>query len=603
MWKIFISCLFLLVISCAHTPGKTNNEKGEIDISGENKSSKKEINDNSYSYKINSLNINSINEISLISQTDLLVYFKNLYSMKNLNEEEKAEKKIAQKTKKEVKYKQKFKIAKASKNSSAELLNLNPEINKWFILKTGEKKDKNFHLENVLPENKLSLSQNGILITNEKAGSSINCTILDPSVRDIRKIDFNFYKNPHFPLCEGLVYLRLKRSSTVKLSLTEWATENLRKISFGENIINFVKPLIVASKAEAGGRKMIDFISNMAKNQTGPLKAQINKNSSSIAVSTQNHLGIKIINNDDYLEYGMWYQSKLHENIYVSLITPELIDSDILESYKDSISKSELNKLIYLTAYDMSKYSINYVHGTSYPGLPPKTDTNKSSIALSGSIPPYMISKSVGVFIGGFKRSHGTFKYGEHRGKTYGYIENGVVLSKMEKGLATIYSTKTGEIEITKWPEERDMENMLLKKIVSARQNGVMIIDNYKPGKHIYNWGHGNWSGDVNGNLRTLRSAVCIQENKTGKHLLFSAFTSATPGTMAKVLQSYKCKNAMQLDMNAYMYLHNALFDFDEKNNINIEYLHTEMEYPKGLKRHRFVMDNNNRDFFYVYKK
>lgn len=102
----------------------------------------------------------------------------------------------------------------------------------------------------------------------------------------------------------------------------------------------------------------------------------------------------------------------------------------------------------------------------------------------------------------------------------------------------------------------------------------------------------------------TLRSAVCIQETAGQKHLIFAAFTAATPSTMARVLQAYSCQAAMQLDMNAYMYMHNALFKFSRPNkNPRVEYLHSEMEYPKGIKRHRFIMDNNNRDFFYILKK
>jgi len=39
---------------------------------------------------------------------------------------------------------------------------------------------------------------------------------------------------------------------------------------------------------------------------------------------------------------------------------------------------------------------------------------------------------------------------------------------------------------------------------------------------------------------------------------------------MARILITYGCENAMQLDMNAYMYLHNAIFEFDRNGNIHM---------------------------------
>ena len=123
-----------------------------------------------------------------------------------------------------------------------------------------------------------------------------------------------------------------------------------------------------------------------------------------------------------------------------------------------------------------------------------------------------------------------------------------------------------------------------------------------KPGKLVNNWGAGNWSGDAEGRLQTMRSAACIAQSGKKKYLTFAAFTSATPNSMAKVLQSYGCQTAMHLDMNAYMYLHAAVFKYAGKN-LDIEYLHQKMRYPKRVKKHRYILDNNNRDFFYVYRK
>jgi hypothetical protein len=487
---------------------------------------------------------------------------------------------------------------KVAFSRKTELVSLNPDINKWFLLKRN---GKTYHLENVSAKNKISISNDNLIVKAGIGFSEQKCSLWNAlSAKRIAK-----YKNPYYPLCNGLVYLRLDRSSTTRLSLTEWATEKIRKVSFGESFINFLKPLIVATHAEAAEDRAVAHQESRKRSGGSLLDAQINALSPVEPVSVENHLGVSIKNNEKFVRYGKWYQTNMHDGIYVSLMIPQIVAPSVLNSFPrkvKTIKNNEMDKLAYFTAYDLSKYSLNFVHGTTYPGLPANTK-HKENYKTIGSIPPYKINSAVSVFIGGYKKTHGTFKYGEHQGKTYGFMENGVVLSKMEAGLATIYSTKDGEVHIGKWPKDKNEEAILMKNVVSARQNGVMIIDNYEPGKHINSWGGGNWSGDVNGNLRTLRSTVCMQRTNGKKYLVFGAFTAASPNTMARVLQSYSCEYAMQLDMNAYMYLHNAIFKFDKNNQIDIEYLHTEMEYPKGLKRHRYVMDNNNRDFFYVYKK
>ena len=33
------------------------------------------------------------------------------------------------------------------------------------------------------------------------------------------------------------------------------------------------------------------------------------------------------------------------------------------------------------------------------------------------------------------------------------------------------------------------------------------------------------------------------------------------------------------------------------------EYLHKKMRYPENITKHRYVMDNNHRDFFYVHQR
>ena len=55
---------------------------------------------------------------------------------------------------------------------------------------------------------------------------------------------------------------------------------------------------------------------------------------------------------------------------------------------------------------------------------------------------PKMLQERWPAFTGGFKREHGAFRYGDlaqkNHGSHYGFVENGVVFSKLQPGLATI---------------------------------------------------------------------------------------------------------------------------------------------------------------------
>lgn len=491
-----------------------------------------------------------------------------------------------------------------------ELINLNRYINKWFLLKNRGSKPAIFHIENISTRHTLQLTPTGLALKEQKTGKIIACPLWKTPETSLWQQDFTAHKNPFRVMCDGLLYLRLKRNSTTKLSLTEWATEILRKREFGENLINFFKPFIVSLKAEEAVVGSGNLVTSLLGQPLKLLGAALNKTQNQTVEKKNHHLGIITQDSDKKMLFGHWYPTDLYQDIFVSLMSPALIEQSIMDSYPqrvNTLATSEENKLVYLTAYDLSQYTVRYVHGTQYPGISAAAkaqDPNLEQLNLIGSIPPYHMQKAVSVFIGGYKMKHGTFKYGPHQGKRYGYIENGVALSPLQADLATLYITNDDKIQISSWPAAKEKQDALRKTIVSARQNGVLIIDKGQPTPYVNKWGHGNWSGDANGNLRTLRSAVCLQQFAGKQYLVFAAFTGATPSAMARVLQSYKCQTAMQLDMNAYMYLHNAIFKMNADNkNLTVQYLHKEMEYPKGTKHPRFLLDNNNRDFFFVMKK
>ena len=495
------------------------------------------------------------------------------------------------------------------------LTNLNTYINKWFLLSIkGKNFEKSLHLENRVRNNIIDLTQDGLRISSLKNLSQVRECSLWSSKQgvDLLKVDFKKHAHSFYNLCDGLIYVRLTKPSNTKLSMTEVTTSWLRKTAIGEGIINFFKPVLVELDAESDSGVKEIASASVAQGPGLPLPIKMQNLGAYNLVSKEHQLGIEL-DSQSPVNFGHWNETKMHSGVYVSLFKPDLIDSKILDNHKSlvrEITPEESDKLVYVIAYDLNQYSINYAVGTKHPAInhnqdamgAKQADYNKQIVPV-GSIPPYEIQDAIGVFIGGFKSKHGKFKHGPLKGRTYGYIQNGVELESMSAGLATVYLDLDGQIQIGKWPESKSEQMELRKRVVSARQNGAMIIEDDLPGAYVSSWRNGNWSGDANGLGRSLRSGICIQQAEDRQYLLFMAFYSATPSTMARTMQAYSCTQGMHLDMNAHMYLHNALYTFQETEGFKVEYLNQEMLYPKGLKRHRFIMDNNQRDFFYIKRR
>ena len=496
---------------------------------------------------------------------------------------------------------------------SVTLTNLNSYINKWFLLAIqGKDYEYNLHLENRINSNKIELTHKGLKFTSKKNLAQFSeCSLWSKKGTFFAKLDFENHTHTFYQLCDGLVYIRLVKPSNTLLSLTEVTTSFLRKTAIGEGIINFFKPTLVGLEAESDpGIKQLAKPSHTREKEL-PLPVQMRNLGSYNMISKENQLGIELESKTP-INFGHWNETKMHPGVYVSMFKPDLIDKKIFEQHKSlvyEIKPKELDKLVYIIAYDLDKYSINYAVGTKHPAINQnhkimgaQADYNKYLVPI-GSIPPYEIQDAIGVFIGGFKNKHGRFKHGPLKGRTYGYIQNGVELEPMSPGLATVYLDLEGHVEIAKWPENREEQIKLRKRVVAARQNGAMLIEDKIPGSHVKSWRNGNWSGSANGLGQSLRSGICMQQREDRRYLLFMAFYSATPSTMARTMQAYSCTQGMHLDMNAHMYLHNALYTVDEADGFKVEYLNQEMLYPKGSKKHRFIMDNNPRDFFYIKRR
>ena len=156
-------------------------------------------------------------------------------------------------------------------------------------------------------------------------------------------------------------------------------------------------------------------------------------------------------------------------------------------------------------------WSEHIQRGVKDPKLPgPDGIGTISPLVSTGLISPEYAPRTVATFTGGFKRYHGAFKYGElaskNYGTHYGFLENGVLFSKLQPGLATIFVLDDGSIQMKTWEAQDDQ---LLAKIKYARQNGVPLVEfdersqSTVPGQLVNKWGPGNWSGSEDMSLRT----------------------------------------------------------------------------------------------------
>ena len=270
----------------------------------------------------------------------------------------------------------------------------------------------------------------------------------------------------------------------------------------------------------------------------------------------------------------------------MSLLQPNFIAPQILQSRDTAVNKLdgvEASALCYVIAFDLDQFELGYAqrHRASGRGVVrshPASDEGSRiagtgwhrqhrPLTATGLVNPDDARRTVAVFTGGFKRTHGAFKQGElglkNHGSHYGFVENGVVFSKLQPGLATIFALDDGSIEMKTWEEA---DNTRLPRIKHARQNGVPLVEfdeasqSPVPGRLVGRWGPGNWSGSEDRKLRTIRAGAAVQNSDGKRFLIYAVFSAATPSAMARVFQAYRCQYAMLLDMNALEHTYLAVY-------------------------------------------
>jgi len=525
-------------------------------------------------------------------------------------------------------------VAGQDARGTVTLSNLNPRINRWYVLSLewqGKEGTTHFHLENPAPLHQSLLldrdTARGLLVRTDldEFACELWPTQSAAPLQQARKSGLSYA-----PLCDGRLYLR-NQSAGYRTS-RELVTEFLRdRVWGGEKIIGIVKDRI-ARDAHLESSSARPRPAPVARAAEGPLPALMDEARTGLRPLPPG-LGIELdAPTRGGVAFGHWYGARAASGVYISVMQPGLSAASLVAGHRDRVKpldNVESGAIVYLAAFDLADHRLGFEVGTDHPRvgwseriLPQVRDSGLEGpdgidsiapLVATGIVNPLLVSRTLATFTGGFKRSHGAFRYGElaqkQRGSHYGWIQNGVVFSSLQAGLATLLVRDTGKVEMLTWQAD---DERTFSGILHARQNGVPIIESRAasgeavPGPLVGNWGAGNWSGSAEGEQRTVRGGICLQDSDAGRFLIYGYFSSVTPSAMARVFQAYRCGYAMLLDMNALEHTYFALYRIED-SAIEVQHLVKGMEAVdrtvRGVSVPRFIGYPDNRDFFYVLKR
>ncbi|MDJ0822182.1 MAG: hypothetical protein QNJ09_10300 [Paracoccaceae bacterium] len=507
------------------------------------------------------------------------------------------------------------------------LTSLNPAVGGWFLLELqeGEAEAQVFHIENPAPQDQsLSLQAAALKIT-----TSAGDTLCQPWQGDALA-EAAATGLAYAPICDGTLLLRnpVKGARTNLEAAAEFLRDN---VWGGESIVRFVRERFfkdaeletAEAQATAAGAVMRDGPPPMLTRGTDDQRRVIN---------TLLDIGIEEAPGNALMAIGAWYKVADTPGVYASAFQPRAISDTVLNGPGTThrIDAIEGKATGYMVAFDLAQFDMGFAMGTDHPALGwsprpaasarvkglPGPDGIKSAkpLVLLGMVNPVVANDTVATFSAGFKRQHGAFKFGDmatfNLGHHYGFIEQGVILSKLQPNLSTLYGLTDGSIHMKTWTEA---DNALLPQIRFARQNGVPLLETDPetglgvPGDRVTRWGPGNWSGSAKAELRTLRAGGCMVEDDGTQYLLYGYFSTATPSAMARTFQAYGCRYAMLLDMNALEHTYLALY-VPRAGKVHVQHMVPGMglidkKIPGGEVLPRFIGYPDNRDLFYLTRK
>jgi hypothetical protein len=510
------------------------------------------------------------------------------------------------------------------------LINLNPRVNAWFVLSiqgSAGGRTSVYHLENPLPKAQaLSIGEShpyGIRIA--VGGHDVDCDLWRDETRGAL-LQAQASGLPYAPLCEDRLYLRNPVSGTY--THLERVTNFLRDhVWGGERIVGFVrKQFFTDAFVERSGSAATITPESRIASSSGPPPAPVTDEFARPVVPE--HLGIDVGQGAGGLIMGQWYAARGTVGIFLSVIQPQALahgpsDGPRAVGELDSVEGAALD---YMVALDLAQFDLGFAIGTDHPRVGWSERTLESvrdpklpgpdgigsvaPLVVNGMVNPPTVERVAATFAGGFKREHGAFHYGalaeRNKGSHYGFIEQGVVFSKLQPDLATLFVDDDGTVGMKTWSTGDDAG---LSRIRYARQNGVPLIEydeasrQSAPGALIASWGPGNWSGSSDERLRTLRAGACLLVSGASRYLVYGYFSTATPSAMARVFQAYGCRYAMHLDMNALEHTYFAIYTH-EGGRIAVQHLiegMAEVDRKGGDSlAPRFLSFPDDRDFFYL---
>ncbi len=518
----------------------------------------------------------------------------------------------------------------AGRPGAATLVDLNPDANAWFLLTLeggagGE--PRSYHLQNPDPEGQqVRLADDGLVVS--AGGREFDCALWAGDPAPLERAAASGL--PYAPLCAGRLDLRNRVAG--RRSDLERVTDFLRDhVWGGEAIVGFVREELFADAFLERGTAGAAVDGGPAP-AGAPGAAAVGAAYAERALAPPD-LGITVAGPaSGRLALGRWYPASGLPDIYLSVIEPQAVSPAILAGdpgRASPLDRVEAGALDYLVAFDLGAFDLGFALGTDHPRLgwsprPPEAVRNDAlpgpdgidtaaPLVTTGMVRPELVGRTVATFTGGFKRDHGAFKYGDlatrNHGSHYGFIEEGVVFSKLQPGLATLLVKDDGAVEMRTWSAADDRS---LAGIRYARQNGVPLLAPdpatgvAEPGALVTSWGAGNWSGSAEGKFRTLRAGACLRQAAGRRFLIYGYFSTATPSAMARVFQAYGCRYAMQLDINALEHTYLALYP-RQGDKVVVEHLIQGMEEvdkdADGELIPRFIGFPDNRDFFYLVRR
>jgi len=511
----------------------------------------------------------------------------------------------------------------------ATLTNLNPYVNSWYLLAiewpAGMGGSATYHLQNPYPLLQILRLRpadiHTITLTNEQG---LLCTLWANDARS-ELGEASASGLPYAPLCGGALYLR--NAITGQHTSLERITDFLRDhVWGGDRMVNFVKQEFYRDafleKGTIGSARRVP-----ASITHGPLPAALAPEYTGRDTLTEG-LGLDLGTPARELQLGQWYAVPELAGVFVSAVAPRYLAARFLEreAHVNPLDAVESGALVYLVAFDLQLLDLHFVLGTDHPRLDwservplssrdprlpgPDGVANAAPLVPNGMVNPADAQRTVAAFAGGFKRAHGAFHVGalaeRNHGSHYGFIEQGVIFSKLQPGLATVLVMDDGAVDLRTWTAS---DEALLPKIRDARQNGVPLVEydarqrSGVPGELVDLWGPGNWSGSAEEVLRTLRAGLCVQERGPRRFLIYGYFSAATPSAMSRVFQAYQCRYAMHLDMNALEHTYLALYVRRSGQRL-VEHLIEGMQQVDRTAGQefapRFLAFPDDRDFFYL---